>query len=85
VTNVPPFRPECLTPAHLVSAVKASRTTDLDSAIRARVLALDRDASLYVLGVIRIGPREAVLVSQRPLGAEGNVCVCATVRDKGTH
>lgn len=80
--NVPPFRPECLTTSHTTSTVRATRTTDLDSAIRARVLALNQDASLFVLGIIRINAKEAAIVSQRPL--EGNVCVSAIVRDRRT-
>jgi hypothetical protein len=78
---VPPFRPECLTPSHMVSGVKATHTTDLDSAIRARVQTLNADPTLFVLGLIRCGPREALIVSQRPV--TGDVAVSVQIKDKG--
>jgi hypothetical protein len=81
--NVPNFPLACLTPAHTTAHVRTRCSADLDAAIVARVLALSRDGSVFVLGIISISPREAVLVSQRPLGAASNVCVGATVRDKG--
>jgi hypothetical protein len=65
--------------------VRATRTTDLDTAIRARAATLALDRELFVLGVIRLGPREALVISQRPLGAHDNVCVCATVRGKSAR
>jgi hypothetical protein len=49
------------------------------------VLALAQDGTLFVLGIIRISPREAIVVSQRPLGAESNVAISALVRDKGAR
>jgi hypothetical protein len=84
--NVPSFPPACLTPSHTTSTVRATYNRDLDTAIRARVGTLGSiDPTLIVLGVIRLGPREAVIVSQRPLGAHENVCISATVRDKGAR
>jgi hypothetical protein len=82
--NVPNFPPACLTSAHTTHLVKATRTTDLDTAIRQRVLALALDQSCFVLGLIRCsGSREAVIVSQCPLGATDNIAVSAHVKDKG--
>jgi hypothetical protein len=83
--NVPDFPLACLTPAHSTAHVRTRCSVDLDAAIVARVRALSRDESVFVLGIIRISPREAVLVSQRPQGAESNVCLCATVRDKSAR
>jgi hypothetical protein len=83
--NLPPFPPSCLTPDHQLTDIRTRSGADLDRAIVERVLALDRDASSFVLGVIRISAREATLVSQRPLGAESNVCVGITFKDKGAR
>jgi hypothetical protein len=83
--NIPPFPLACLTPAHSTAHVRTRCSADLDAAIVARVLALSRDGSVFVLGIVRIGPREAVIVSQRPQGAESNVCLCATVKDKSAR
>jgi hypothetical protein len=67
----------------MVSGVKATRTTDLDSAIRARVQTLNADPTLFVLGVVRINSRNALVISQRPI--QGNAAVSVHIQGKGAR
>jgi hypothetical protein len=81
--NVPNFPPYSLTPHHQVSAVRVRRAADLTSRIHTRVMELSKDESSFVLGVIPIDARNAVIVSQKPV--QGNVSLSVNIHDKGAR